>query len=204
MTNDYFVQPLRKQKQQRRKIFATFLLLLICLFIFKGLLSWFIDTKKSEAKYRKLYNEQQTEIKALKNEVEQLKNQNTDLNTKLEVKVESAKTHNLSEQAKVVLRNSICQSFGKDNCQAILKIQSCENGRMDPSRINVNTNRSIDVGLFQINSIHRTQVEALFGEPFELAMMDPFKNIKYAQGLFKQQGFGPWDSSGGCHKLAVK
>jgi len=78
----------------------------------------------------------------------------------------------------------ICSVFG-DKCLQALKIQNCEDGRNDPSRIHHNTNGSIDLGLFQINSIHRERVEKEFGEAYEKAMTDPKKNIQFANEIYR-------------------
>ena len=56
-----------------------------------------------------------------------------------------------------------------------------------------------DNGLLQINPpTHREWVEATFGEPFEVAMADPAKNLRFAWMLYSsreakgQCGWTPW------------
>lgn len=55
-----------------------------------------------------------------------------------------------------------------------------------------------DVGLTQINQIHREWVEEIFGEPYEVAMSDPWKNLHFAFRLWDAReergrcGFQPW------------
>jgi len=47
-----------------------------------------------------------------------------------------------------------------------------------------NSNNSIDVGLFQINSVHRNY--------FEENLFDPCINVRAAVHLYKRVGFEPW------------
>ena len=57
---------------------------------------------------------------------------------------------------------------------------------------------SSDHGLTQINEIHRAYVEQVFGEPFEIAMQDPVKNLHMAWRLYSEReaaglcGWQPW------------
>ncbi len=158
-----------------------------------------------EKTYQEKYTNQDRRLKQIEQDLQNEKQKNDDLRNKLEAKAEAIQTHNLTDKAKQTLKKTICDSFGQDQCQNALTVQSCEDGRMDPSRINVNANKTIDVGLFQINSIHTKRVEAMFGQPFILAMTDPFKNIRFAhEVLFKEQGFGPWYSSGNCQQVAQR
>ena len=58
--------------------------------------------------------------------------------------------------------------------------------------------RSPDHGLTQVNDIHRAYVEQIFGEPFEIAMSDPIKNLHFAWLLYSEReadglcGWQPW------------
>jgi len=55
-----------------------------------------------------------------------------------------------------------------------------------------------DVGLTQINQIHRAWVEEIFGAPYEVAMSDPWKNLHFAFRLWESRelegkcGWKPW------------
>jgi hypothetical protein len=55
-----------------------------------------------------------------------------------------------------------------------------------------------DVGLTQINQIHRPWVEELFGMPYEEAMSDPWRNLHFAFRLWESRelegkcGWKPW------------
>lgn len=67
-----------------------------------------------------------------------------------------------------------------------LEIARCESGYRTHAR-NVNTNSTVDQGVFQINSVH--------GMPeMEVATA----NISYAYTMFLKQGTNPWNSSAKC------
>ena len=79
-------------------------------------------------------------------------------------------------------------------------ITKCENGTLDPKRVNVNSNGlGYDLGVAQINSVfHSKRIEAIFGEDFDSAMGDSAKNILYAGYIYQTQGnFSAWT----CDKL---
>ena len=47
-------------------------------------------------------------------------------------------------------------------------------------------------GLFQINTVHRADFEALTGQPWA-NVLDPYLNATYANHLYDQSGgWGPW------------
>lgn len=64
-----------------------------------------------------------------------------------------------------------------------LAISYAEDGNRACDRINVNSNKTIDVGLFQLNSVH--------GYPIT-SMIDCRTNVDLAYSLFKTQGWNPW------------
>ena len=67
----------------------------------------------------------------------------------------------------------------------------------DCVRDNAGTNDdgSIDYGIFEINTVHRPEVEAIYKMPFEEAMTDCERNIDYAYYyLYKTQGWNPWSA----------
>lgn len=66
-------------------------------------------------------------------------------------------------------------------------------GSFDCARTNVNTNGSVDVGLFQINSIHSQRLSSL-GLTME-DMKDCKKNADYAYNwVYKASGWSPWSA----------
>ena len=75
----------------------------------------------------------------------------------------------------------IREVFGEDSDRAI-QIAKCESG-LRSDAWNENTNGSVDVGLFQINSVHGVRAKWL---------LNPDINIQVAKQLFDEQGFNPW------------
>jgi Lysozyme like domain len=71
----------------------------------------------------------------------------------------------------------------------MIRISKCESG-LRSEAVNINTNRTIDRGVFQVNSVHK-----------DLSNEDAFnyeKNIRYAYKIFLKQGTRPWVSSSSC------
>ena len=66
------------------------------------------------------------------------------------------------------------------------RIAHCES-TMNPGAVS----RTNDHGLFQINIVHRSQFEAVTGQPWS-SVYDPFWNSVYAKWLYDQQGWSPW------------
>ena len=80
----------------------------------------------------------------------------------------------------------ICEVFEEDYEDA-MTILSCENKGLNPLAINdANSNGSIDVGIFQINSIHGFTVEE---------MQDWKANVDFAHKLFERGGWYQWSCS---------
>lgn len=80
-----------------------------------------------------------------------------------------------------------CQALKGDitpwQADVLLAIAKAESGVREDA-ININTNRTIDRGVFQINSIHK-----------DISNKDAFdwkKNTQYAIKMMKTQGFTPW------------
>ncbi len=71
----------------------------------------------------------------------------------------------------------------------MIRIGKCESG-LRPEALGVNTNKTVDRGVFQVNSIHKTLSNA---DAFDFQ-----KNIRYAYKLYLAQGFNPWSSSAKC------
>lgn len=75
----------------------------------------------------------------------------------------------------------IAEAF-PENPEIMIAIAKAESG-MNPSAVNKNTNGSVDIGLFQINSIHGYD---------ELSLFDAEKNIKAAREVYDKQGIQAW------------
>lgn len=79
----------------------------------------------------------------------------------------------------------ICYKFGKD-CRLALAVSQAENGTRQCDRFGVNTNKTIDVGIFQLNTVH-------LKKGWKLAdLTDCKKNIDYAYEIYQAQGWNPW------------
>lgn len=83
------------------------------------------------------------------------------------------------------IQQYICDTFGSD-CRVALAVQHAENGTMQCDRFGINKNGTIDVGLFQINSVHLKKGYTLSD------LADCRKNVDIAFELFKAQGWTPW------------
>ena len=79
--------------------------------------------------------------------------------------------------------------FGKDGddavsvarCESHLRPQVCNDG--------MNSDSSVDCGIFQVNSIHGIDRKYLTNQTI---------NIQVAKMIFDEQGWGPWRSSNSC------
>ena len=79
----------------------------------------------------------------------------------------------------------ICWKFGKD-CKMALAISQAENGTRQCDRFNVNTNKTVDYGVFMINTVH-------LKKGWKIAeLIDCHTNIDYAYEIYKSQGWSPW------------
>lgn len=79
------------------------------------------------------------------------------------------------------IQREILEVF-KGEYKNAIKIASCESG-LRPDAWNENTNGSVDVGVFQINSVHGIRAKWL---------LNPEVNIRVAKQLFDEQGWNPW------------
>lgn len=67
-----------------------------------------------------------------------------------------------------------------------IAVSRAENGTRQCDRININNNKTLDIGIFQLNSIH-------FSKKYTLNdFSDCTKNIEIAYSIFKEQGWTPW------------
>ena len=91
----------------------------------------------------------------------------------------------------------MCQKFDNTNCRMAIAIMKAESNG-DNTAFNTNTNGTIDVGLFQINSVHfNTEGCSLQ----EVTTVDG--NIDCAYSIFKKSGWSAWSSfnSGAVNKF---
>lgn len=80
----------------------------------------------------------------------------------------------------------ICEAFGVADCKMALAIMKAESGGKVEA-YSVNTNGSIDVGLFQINSVHFNTKGCSLGE-----VVTEAGNIACALSIFQKSGWSPW------------
>lgn len=98
------------------------------------------------------------------------------------------------EQPKIVPSNDIeayiLEVFGDEYSNA-MAILSCENKGLNPKATNHNRNGSLDVGIFQINSIHG----------YSQTYLENYRNnIDVAYKIYQRDGWSAWSCS---HKINV-
>lgn len=80
----------------------------------------------------------------------------------------------------------ICEKWGVYDCKTALAVARAESG-MKEDAININTNNTIDVGIFQINSIHFTKDGCSLKE-----VVDAHSNVDCAYTIWEASGWNPW------------
>lgn len=84
------------------------------------------------------------------------------------------------------LQQYICDKFGSD-CKLALAVAKAENGTMQCDRFNINSNGTVDFGVFQINTVHLKKGYKISD------LIDCKKNVDIAFEIFSQQkGFQAW------------
>lgn len=68
-----------------------------------------------------------------------------------------------------------------------MRVANCESS-LDPSAV---SSGGGNYGLFQINSVHRDEFQAVTGQPWS-NVLDPYANTAYAKYLYDTQGWSPW------------
>lgn len=81
---------------------------------------------------------------------------------------------------------AIYEKWGLENYKLAIAVAKAESG-LNPEAINVNTNGSIDLGLFQINSTHYEKDECSLEKVVTVE-----GNIDCAYSLWEAQGWEPW------------
>lgn len=80
----------------------------------------------------------------------------------------------------------ICEKFGPYDCKAAIAIARAESGSKEDA-FHANSNGSIDVGVFQINSTHFQKQGCSMKE-----LVNYKQNVDCAYKIWKQQGWKPW------------
>ena len=87
-------------------------------------------------------------------------------------------------------QDAITQAFGPIADQA-MGVAQCESG-LDPNAV---SSGGGNWGLFQINTVHSGDFEAVTGQPWS-NVLDPYLNSQFAAWLYNQSGgWGPWGCS---------
>ena len=86
------------------------------------------------------------------------------------------------------IQKYICDKFGTWNCQIALAVARAESG-FRAEAFNINNNNTIDVGIFQINSVHFKQPGCSLSE-----VIDPYKNVDCAYSIWQSSGWGAWST----------
>ncbi len=107
--------------------------------------------------------------------------------------VEIIKELDLPDGPETDIEDYICDLWGIYECNVAIAVAKAEglaydeDGELIPDLWNANNN-SIDIGVFQINSVHFSKPECQFAD-----MLDPYKNVDCARSLYEaSDGWGPW------------
>ena len=92
-------------------------------------------------------------------------------------------------ELKTDIEKYICDKFGVMDCKIALSIAKAESN-LNCNAFNINTNGSVDLGIFQLNSVHLKK-----GGEWTLAnMSDCEKNVDLAYQLWTEQGWHVWSA----------
>lgn len=80
----------------------------------------------------------------------------------------------------------ICEKWGAYDCKTALAIARAES-KINPEAYNINTNNTIDVGIFQINSVHFSKDGCSLKD-----LVDEYKNVDCAYQIWEASGWHPW------------
>jgi len=80
----------------------------------------------------------------------------------------------------------IVKKFGVADAKIALAVARAESN-MREDAVNLNGGKSLDMGIFQINSVHWNRPGCSLKE-----LVDPYKNVDCAYSIFKEQGWNPW------------
>ncbi len=80
----------------------------------------------------------------------------------------------------------ICDKWGPYECKVALAVARAESG-MREEAYGINTNNTIDVGIFQINTVHFKKEGCHLKD-----LTDQYKNVDCAYQIWEQQSWRPW------------
>lgn len=99
----------------------------------------------------------------------------------------------IPDEAKTPIEKYICEKWGVYDCKLAIAIARAEglkydeDGELIPDAVNVNTNGTIDIGIFQINTVHFSKPQCRLRD-----MVDPYKNVDCAYSIYEAQSWTPW------------
>ena len=106
-----------------------------------------------------------------------------------------------ADVADTPIEQYICEKWGVYDCKLAIAVAKAEgliykDGELVVDAVNINTNNTIDIGIFQINTVHFKKAECKLKD-----MVDPYKNVDCAYNIWdgadkvmgnKKGGFGAW------------
>ncbi len=96
-------------------------------------------------------------------------------------------TVNYPQEIDTDIKKRICEVWGVYECKTAIAVASHEGLNHKPYEFNTNTNGTIDVGYFRINSVHFNKEGCSLAE-----VITEEGNIQCAYKLWKAQGWGIW------------
>ena len=81
----------------------------------------------------------------------------------------------------------ICEKWGVYDCKVALAVTRAESGMREEAFNTYNFNGSLDVGIFQLNSVHFDKPGCSLKE-----VVDQYKNVDCAYQIYEDQGWSPW------------
>lgn len=92
------------------------------------------------------------------------------------------------DQVDTPIKKYICEKFGQYDCLTAVAVAQAESG-MREDAVNLNSGKSLDTGIFQVNQVHWGQAGCSLKE-----LVDAYKNVDCAYSIFKASGWTPWVS----------
>ena len=94
----------------------------------------------------------------------------------------------------------ICEKWGVYECQVAVAVARTESGLKEQAFNTFNKNGTLDVGVFQVNSVHFNQPGCSLKE-----LVYAKKNVDCAYEIYKKSGWGAWSAyNSGAFKGALK
>jgi hypothetical protein len=165
----------RKKRSWKLRITLALVVIGIILaslwYVFRVISNWFDN-------HRVQYNQP---VKIVLNAPIEIVERKKDIEYIIEAVEELPKLDNLTP-----IEDYICEKWGVYDCRVALAVARAESG-MRADAWNVNSNGSIDIGIFQLNSVHYKKDGCGLAD-----VVDPYKNVDCAYQIWEAQGWTPW------------